>query len=302
MNQPFSLPNDFISAAAPNFMSEPERANVEDGEVRRKMRTVDAGIDPNRFGPLNVPTTITDHDRAQARLLQKQELTRDNVVFNTRSLNYFMEYPHTRNQIAKAVMCGFYHANFSKVAGKKADKPLLEHLLKYKADIHKDCTLFEVSSLKSVKLLVELGASMQQCSSFNNDTVLHHACYGECPPAVLEYYVQHARLPINVTNRYGDTPFHTWAEKSIRGSLDTINTAYVEEAKTKLMLLLGAGADHALNNNGGNRPLDILEFDRMYYRSWDEREDREVLCCREEGPEQEAYSTLIKAFLKETNK
>ena len=45
-------------------------------QVRKKMRTLDAGIDPNRFGPLNVSTTITDHDRTQARLLQEQELTR----------------------------------------------------------------------------------------------------------------------------------------------------------------------------------------------------------------------------------
>ncbi len=271
-------------------------------QARKTMRTLDAGIDPNRYGPLNLSTSITDHDRTEACTLQKQEATRNPHSSSVKSLYYFMEYPQTRNQIAKAVMCGFYHANFSKVAGKKADKPLLEHLLKHEIDIHKDCTLFEVTSLKSVKLLVELGASMQQRFPANNDTVLHHACCGECPPAVLEYYVQHANLPINVTNRYGEAPFHTWARSAIRGSFDTINSAYIEEAKIKLMLLLGTGADHTLKNNGGETPISILEFDRAYFRDWDEREGKKVLCLRDEGPNKEAYSTVINAFLKETNK
>lgn len=132
--------------------------------------------------------------------------------------------------------------------------------------------LFTARSIEVVKLLVAKGASLNARLSMagftlwryahrsdSGFTLLHEAACGHYhEPAVLQYYIQNAEIPINFVIHREQTPLHVWAQfnyfmPSTRSNL-----------LAKLKLLLHAGVDCARKDIDGKTALDILNEKARY--------------------------------------
>lgn len=126
--------------------------------------------------------------------------------------------------------------------------------------------LFTAKSIDIVKLLVAKGALLKNSLSalgftllnyphlyVADYTLLHTASAYQTEPAVLEYYIQNAGIPINSLTMHNETPLHTWAETSLFTPSTRSNTL------AKLTLLLNAKVNCEVKNTGGKTALDILE-------------------------------------------
>ena len=164
------------------------------------------GSDPHRYGPIVIDAAqLTEKDRNDADTFAEMI----NMAPSYRSPSHFTDHPEDRIKIAKAVMCGEYSQDFMYVASEQQDYPLLEILLRHKADPNTPlrCNMSSQPALTLAKspqiahLLVQHGASMK-INDRTTGTLVHQACHAEYQPELLAYYLQHAGIDVNNTQSY----------------------------------------------------------------------------------------------------
>jgi ankyrin repeat protein len=101
--------------------------------------------------------------------------------------------------------------------------------------------------------LVEKGASMQ-VRDRGGETVLHEACSYKCPSALLEYYIEHAKVDVNSRDKQHWTPLHNWVFNIYYACLKKA----LPDMQKKLAVLIAAGARLDLKDAQERTPLDIL--------------------------------------------
>lgn len=239
---------------------QPAHNTIQDQEAT----ALELGSDPHRYGAIAIDAAqLTEKDRNDARTFAQ---TINNASWLS-SLYNFKNHPEDRIKIAKAVMCGEYSQDFMYVASKQQDYPLLEILLRHKADPNRPlrCAMPRKPALALAQspqvacLLVQHGASMKIIDPIYG-TLLHQACHHEYQPKLLAYYLQHAGIDVNNTQSYHqDTPLHKWATFAFAPKPQADDCT---DAQEKLTLLIQAGAALNRRNEKNETPLNILKAKR----------------------------------------
>ena len=221
--------------------------------------------DPNRYGPLNLPTQITDQDHQDAACLV-EKIKQNEFEFKA---GYAMRHHLVRHDIARAVICKQYHNIFPAIATDASDLPLWKHLNKYREQIKQthnidvvsarinpfyDPPLLASSSLEIVKFLIETAqASIPLSRDVSDRTVIHSACRYDRSPAILAYCLEKYPAGIrDIDNLGGYTPLHYLC----RCGLDACN---LPDVLAKLAILKKAGANFLQQANNAISALDIVE-------------------------------------------
>jgi len=219
--------------------------------------------DPNRYGPLNIPATITDRDHNQAT----------NFMRTIKSLNTnFQSYPSHRHAFANAIVCGHYHEKIVDLAASYNDLPLWQLLIAHQTNIKEKHNidvatvvtdplfgppLWQTKSLAIVRLLAEKGgASITQ--PYKNESFISHICKRNYSPDILAYCLEKHPQGVNTPDKYTNTPLlsvcsfafdptNSGVEKSLLAALE------------KLDLLKKAGTNFLYRNHHGRSALDIVE-------------------------------------------
>jgi len=223
--------------------------------------------DPNRYGPLNLPTQITDQDHQDAVCLV-EKIKQNEFEFTT---GYSTRHHLVRHDIARAVVCKKYHNIFPAIATDASDLPLWKHLNKYREQIKQThnidvvsaridtfCPLLASSSLEIIQFLIETAqASIPLSLGMFKETVIHRACRFYRSPAILAYCLGKYPAGVNSTAMNGCTPLH---ELCLLGlGVSASRPARLPDVLEKLAILKKAGANFLLKTNDAESALDIVE-------------------------------------------
>lgn len=136
------------------------------------------------------------------------------------------------------------------------DYYLADYALEYGANPNSNDVIFIAQSIDIVKLLIAKGALLDARPYRDNFNLLHITAHDDSyESAVLEYYIQNAKIPINSLTRDQETPLHIFATSNglIYHPYDNIANLLA-----KLNLLLNAGVDCQRKDIRGQTALDIV--------------------------------------------
>lgn len=230
-------------------------------------------ITPSRYGVGNVsPDQLALKDRKvvedKINHWNSDDFINDGCSSEIRDVyNYCQNYASNRRIIAKAVLFNIASNKCIRAACHAANE--MQDLQLWKILLTKvnpndvpqsidwmpfyELPILKAKSVEMAKFLVEKGASMQVRGS-DGETVLHEACSHEYPLALLEYYIEHAKVDVNSRAKQHYTPLHKWVLNSYYGCLEKA----LPDMQKKLAVLIAAGARLDLKDAQERTPLDIL--------------------------------------------
>ena len=230
--------------------------------------------DPNRYGPLNLPTQITDQDHQDAVCLV-EKIKQNEFEFTT---GYSTRHHLVRHDIARAVVCKKYHNIFAAIATDTSDLPLWEHLNKYREQIKQThnidvvsariglCDniplppLLATSSLEIAKFLIETAqVSIPLTIDMYQQNIIHRACHANRSPALLAYCLEKYPAGANSAASGGYTPLHVLCQSGLGATIPS--PKQLPDVLEKLAILKKAGANFLQEANTSISALPIVEWE-----------------------------------------
>lgn len=211
-------------------------------QEKRQSLALDEGRDPNGYGPLNIPTQITDKDREDAKDFISQ-INQENYW------RYEGAYAELRHKTARALLCGEYDHKVACAAMEKNDLFIWQLLIQNRDSIKKTHGIDVASnpilgtpplriakSLEMAKLLIEKGFVSIKDLEDDSCTQIHRACHPDFATNILDYYLDKDPAAIHKIKQ-GNTPLIALGENILQ------YPKYLIAAHEKIAVLKKYGAN-----------------------------------------------------------